>query len=728
LGDFNLIRSAADKNNSSVNQPLCDLFNSTLDTLALLEIPLLDRKFTWSNRRTKPTLEGIDCVFFNLDANELFPNSSVSSQVRQISDHTPLLLQLSSTIPKASTFRLENSWLLHDDFLPCVLPAWHTAPANGGAVGSLAAGLKAVRREAKVWARRKRSPPCLHHNCKFLICLFDVFEEDRLLSQGELHLRELCHERLNLALRERATYWKQRGKVRAIKEGDSNTRFFFASACRRLRRNQIRAVEVDGQLVTSHDSKTTALTSHYTRAMGDPGDADWLFDISALYGACMGADAEPLVAPFTTQEAFAAVRAMNAASAPGPDGFGPSFYKAAWDTVVSRLQPFLDELHQGRADLERINRSYLVLLPKSAGAVSIGAFRPICLQNCDIKIVSKLLTTRLQRQLSALIDTNQTGFLQGRCISETFIHALEIIQCSQKRKAPAFVIKLDFAKAFDTVNWCSLQAILRARGFPPQWCAWVHELLSTSKTAILVNGRPGPWFPCRRGLRQGDPLSPYLFLLVADVLPRLIQADGGVLHPLTPDAPCPVLQYADDTLIVTKADAGSIERLKRILDSFAVATGLKINFGKSSVVPLHTDPRILAHCLGILECKQEAFPQNCLGLPLSPDKVRIAALLPSIGRADKYLAGWKAALLNTMGRAVLADSVLGNLLIYAMCATELPKGALDRLDAKRRAFLWTGSDKASGARCLVAWEHVCKSRESGGLGLKNLGVQNQCRC
>jgi hypothetical protein len=304
------------------------------------------------------------------------------------------------------------------------------APANGGAVGSLAAGLKAVRREAKVWARHKRSPPCLHHNCKFLICLLDVFEEDRLLSQGELHLRELCRERLNLAPRERASYWKQCGKVRAIKEGDSNTRFFFASACRQLRRNQIRAVEVDGQLVTSHDAKTAALTSHYARVMGDPGDADWQFDISALYDACAVADAEPLVAPFTIPEALAAVRAMNAASAPGPDGFGPSFYKAAWDTVVSRLQPFLDELHQGRADLKQVNRSYIVLLPKTAGAVSVGAFRPICLQNCDIKIASKLLTTRLQRQLPALIDINQTGFLQGRCISETFIHALEIIQCS----------------------------------------------------------------------------------------------------------------------------------------------------------------------------------------------------------------------------------------------------------------------------------------------------------
>jgi endonuclease/exonuclease/phosphatase family metal-dependent hydrolase len=109
MGDFNLICGASNKNNNNINQPLCDLFNSTLDTLVLLEIPLLDRKFTWSNLRANPTLERIDRVFFNLDMNELFPNSSISSQVRQISDHTPLLLQLSSTIPKASTFRFENS-------------------------------------------------------------------------------------------------------------------------------------------------------------------------------------------------------------------------------------------------------------------------------------------------------------------------------------------------------------------------------------------------------------------------------------------------------------------------------------------------------------------------------------------------------------------------------------------------------------------------------------------
>lgn len=152
--------------------------------------------------------------------------------------------------------------------------------------------------------------------------------------------------------------------------------------------------------------------------------------------------------------------------------------------------------------------------------------------------------------------------------------------------APALVVKLDFAKAFDSVNWESMLHIRTVRGFPAKWGRWMRSLLVSSRSAVLVNGVPGPWFACKRGLRQGDALSPYLFLIVADVLQQLIKNASDIRHPLDERAPCTVLQYADDTIMVIRANDASARGLKRELDKFSAATGLSINFSKSTVTPM----------------------------------------------------------------------------------------------------------------------------------------------
>jgi len=190
------------------------------------------------------------------------------------------------------------------------------------------------------------------------------------------------------------------------------------------------------------------------------------------------------------------------------------------------------------------------------------------------------------------------------------------------------VLKLDFAKAFDSVDWGSLEAVMLARGFPQLWCQWVANILTTTKLAVLVNGAPGPWFGCKRGLRQGDPLSPYLFLLVADVLQQLIKRHAGIRHPAAPNLQCPVLQYADDTLILVRAERQDVENLKVVLDQFSTATGLKINYDKSTMVPMHTAAATVGALQGILGCQVGSFPQTYLGLPLSDTKLRLTAFAP----------------------------------------------------------------------------------------------------
>ena len=156
------------------------------------------------------------------------------------------------------------------------------------------------------------------------------------------------------------------------------------------------------------------------------------------------------------------------------------------------------------------------------------------------KILTKILTMRLQDD----IPTSSTSIRQasfGDDLAYTFVYALELVQVCHKRKRPAVVLKLDFAKAFDTVNWDGLFSVFRARGFGELWTGWMTDLLTSSKSAVLVNGCPGPWITCSRGLCQSDPISPYLFLLVAETLQRLIQRCPDIKHPTEDGSPCAIL-------------------------------------------------------------------------------------------------------------------------------------------------------------------------------------------
>ena len=156
--------------------------------------------------------------------------------------------------------------------------------------------------------------------------------------------------------------------------------------------------------------------------------------------------------------------------------------------AVTRL---FESFHSRSADLERINRAHVVLLPKKNGLPAPSSFQPISLQNCSIKAICKALTTRLQYQIHKIIDVDQTGFISGRNISENFVYATELVQTCCRRQAPCVVLKLDFAKAFDSVSWASLRDVMIARGFPPIWCEWMDGIFSSSRSAVLLNGIPG---------------------------------------------------------------------------------------------------------------------------------------------------------------------------------------------------------------------------------------------
>ena len=204
------------------------------------------------------------------------------------------------------------------------------------------------------------------------------------------------------------------------------------------------------------------------------------------------------------------------------------------------------------------------------------------------------------------------------------------------------VLKLDFHKAFDTISWECIQLTLQHRGFDSRWVNWMQAILSSGKAQILVNGIAGEQIIYRRGVRQGDPLSPFLFILVADILQKLLQhahSNGLILHPLDIQETTPMLQYADDTLILLKGIVQQAMVLKELLDSFEIFSGLKINYHKSTLVPIHMSQQDATLAATALQCPLSSLPCNYLGLPLSTNKIPYSLLQPIIDRIDRKLAG-----------------------------------------------------------------------------------------
>jgi Reverse transcriptase (RNA-dependent DNA polymerase) len=224
--------------------------------------------------------------------------------------------------------------------------------------------------------------------------------------------------------------------------------------------------------------------------------------------------------------------------------------------------------YHNRLDLWRINQAYITLIPKSTTPETLSDYRPISVLSVVPKILTKILATRLQPYLHGMISNNQTTFIKGRQLMQTFLSTRELPCHLVKNKISSIFMKIDFQKAFDSISWDFLLEVLRVRGFPPLWIVWMRSLLISSTSFLKINGLKGQSFYHRKGLRQGGPLSPLLFILAEDSLQAMINKIRDKLIDL-PMARTILLQFADDTAIVTPTHAKNIKLIMATLKTFA---------------------------------------------------------------------------------------------------------------------------------------------------------------
>jgi hypothetical protein len=287
--------------------------------------------------------------------------------------------------------------------------------------------------------------------------------------------------------------------VRWVTFGDENSKLFQAMATHSFRRNYISSLQLeDGSFVSDHKLKPGLLWRSFKDRLGVSEFNGFLFDLTPLIQVV---PLPVLDDPFSKEEIDAAVKEMPSDHAPGPDGFNGFFMKHCWSIIAEDFYRLCENFFQGTIDLECINGSFITLIPKKDSPSTVNDYRPISLLNYSLKLLTKLLANRLQKVITSVVHQNQYGFIKGRTIQDFLAWAFQFLYICHQSKREILIIKLDFEKAFDKVEHQVILEMFRRKGFSDKWVNWIHLILTSGSSSVLLNGVPGTPFKFKRGVR-----------------------------------------------------------------------------------------------------------------------------------------------------------------------------------------------------------------------------------
>ncbi|RVW24957.1 Transposon TX1 uncharacterized 149 kDa protein [Vitis vinifera] len=677
-GDFNAVRFPIEKSNGRQMSTMMRDFSGFIEEFELVDPPLGGGTFTWSGGEGGSLKARLDRFLFSGDWEERMVGAMQVLLPRPVSDHWPILLDCGGMRTGKSPFRFENMWLRVEGFMDKVKDWWQSYSFRGKPSFVLAKKLQALKYDLKRWNKEVVGNVTARKDA----ALEELNSWDRLescgpLSEEDRHSQRIVRDEFSHCAILEEISWRQKSRALWLKEGDSNTKFFHRMANARRRGNFISSLTVRGVRLSKEEELREGIGSYFKSLFEEPRvrrpDVE-----SSLFKTLDALDNETLEGHFSEEEVYKAISELGGDKAPGPDGFTLAFWKSCWPIVGGEVMQVFEEFHVQNNVFRSHNATFLVLIPKKGGASDVQDFRPISLLGSLYKIIAKVLTNRLKRVMGKLVSYSQNAFVEGRQILDAVLVANEAIDSRKRSASAGLVCKLDIEKAYDHVNWKFLLSVLEKMGFGPKWRSWILFCISTVRMAVLVNGTPTEFFSTYRGLRQGDPLSPYLFVLIMEAFSSLI----------------------------SKAEEKGFIR------------GLKINLKKSEIIPVGGVEDV-DRAAAVFGCKVGNLPTTYLGLPLGALHNSCRVWDGVEERFKRKLATWKKQYLSKGGRLTLIKSTLSNLPIYFMSLFVIPRKVRIRLEKIQREFLW-GDVEGRRRIHLVRWTAICKDKKYGGLGLRHL--------
>ncbi|GJX23647.1 putative RNA-directed DNA polymerase, eukaryota, reverse transcriptase zinc-binding domain protein [Tanacetum coccineum] len=698
FGDLNEVRCETERFGSNFSSSDAAIFNAFIQDVGLIDLPMGGKMFTWMNK-SGSKLSKLDRFLISNNVLLALLKLQVTVLDRVWSDHNPILLHCQNNDFGPTPFKVYHSWFERCDFDNVVKETWNSLAANDDGLSlPLHEIVKGLKLHLKTWVSqtkdnetsRKKSILALLKSLDEKIDAGQASEDDRMLRVNSWHELDNLEKLVSMDL-------IQKAQIRWDVEGDENSKFFHSIINSKRKSQPIQGILQEGVWVFDPGAIKMAFLEFYKEKFSCH-DSPVILPSMSSAKSLSDSDRHLLDSMVSLEEIKNAVWDCGSQKAPGPDGFSFMFVKKYWDIMKIDIQNFVMRFFSSSSFPPGTNSSFFTLIPKVSNPLYIKDFRPISLIGFQYKIVAKILANRLSKVMDSIISHEQSAFISGRQILDGPLILSEVIEC-----------------------WRFLDHVMERLGFSSTWRKWIMAGLKSSRASILVNGSPTSEFSLKRGLRQGDPLSPFLFIIVMEGL-HIALKDGltGNLFQGVKIGSSEIrlshLFYADDVIILSEWNQCDMDNIIRILMSFYLASGLKINISKSNLYGVGVSSNDIESMAAGTGCSASNLPFSYLGLPIGSNMNRIANWNSLIERFKIRLSGWKANMLSSGGRLTLIKSVLGSLGIYYFSIFKVPEAVLKTLESLRASFFW-GATGDSRKLAWIKWSNILASLDKGGLGV-----------
>lgn len=513
--------------------------------------------------------------------------------------------------------------------------------------------------------------------------------------------------------------------------GDRNSAFYHnALAIKRSKGFIHSIIDQDGIICTEDEQIDGAFVRFFETCYMASATPPSIGDISLLsLPTIKDTDAAKLVQNVTYNEIKEALFDLNPSSVGGPDGYNTHFFKTTWHIIDMVFVDAIQFFFSSNTMLSGINATNIAIIPKTDNPTAVSDYRPISCCNVIYRCITKILANRIKPVLCSIISPNQTAFLPNRNITDNILLTHELLKgYNRKHISPRGMMKLDIKKAFDSIEWLSIVAVMTRMGFPETFMAWIYTCISSPTFTIMINGHGAGYFSSSRGIRQGDPISPYIFILVMEmmscILKDRVENKRFKTHPKCGRPLITSLMFADDIVIFAKPDQHTVTTIVEALHFFHCMTGLNINKNKSHFLIAGLDANEKDRIITLSGLLPMPINSTYLGIPLTSSRITLTQCLPLYEKIIAKLKSWPTHLLSQAGRITIVKSIVFGMTTYWSRIYILPTKLINMINAAMNHFIWHG-DCYSRKPIPIAFTKLCRPKNKGGLGIIDLHIWNK---